>query len=135
MAAGPDGIVVEMIETLENFGISIFIEMIIEIYDSGTVPEGLSKSILIFLPKKPNPIECELHKTISLINHVIKIVLRVIMWRASKGIRPEIGKEQYGFMKDTGTRNGIVTLRMICERSIEMQRDRIYVYTEKIYVY
>ena len=26
-------------------------------------------------------------------------------------------------MKDTGTRNAIFTLRMICERSIEMQKD------------
>ena len=45
------------------------------------------------------------------------------MWRARKNIKPEIGKEQCGFMKDTGTRNAIFTLRMICERSIEMQKD------------
>ena len=36
---------------------------------------------------------------------------------------PEIGKEQYRFMKGNGTRNAISTLRMLCERSIEMQKD------------
>ena len=122
-AAGPDGIVVEMIEALEDFGINTLTEIINEIYDSGSIPEDLSRSIFIALPKKSNATECELHRTISLMSHVVKIVLRIIMWRARKSIRPEIGKEQYGFMKDTGTRNAIFTLRMICERSIEMQKD------------
>ena len=122
-AAGPDGIVVEMIEALEDFGIDTMTEIINEIYDSGTIPEDLSKSIFIALPKKHNATECELHRTISLMSHVIKMILRIIMWRARKNIKPEIGKEQCGFMKDTGTRNAIFTLRMICERSIEMQKD------------
>ena len=45
------------------------------------------------------------------------------MWRARKHVKPELGKEQCGFMKDTGRRKSIFTLRMICERSIEMQND------------
>ena len=105
-----------MIEAFENFGINTLTEIINEIYDSGNIPEDLSKSIFIALPKKPNATECELHRTISLMSHIVKIVLRIIMWRARKTIRLEIGKEQYGFMKDTGTRNAIFTLRMICER-------------------
>ena len=56
-------------------------------------------------------------------SHVIKVVLGIIIWRARKSIRPVIGKEQYGFMKDTGTRKATFALRMICKRSIEMQRD------------
>ena len=64
-AAGPDGIVVEMIEALEGFRIDTMTEIINEIYDSGTIPEDLSKSIFIALPKKPNATECELHRTIS----------------------------------------------------------------------
>ena len=123
-AAGPDGTVVEMIEAaLDDFGIDTMTEIINEIYDSGTIPEDLSKSIFIALPKKPYETGCELHRTISLMSHVIKMILRIIMWRARKNIKPEIGKEQYGFMKDAGTRNAIFTLRMICERSIEMQKD------------
>ena len=122
-AVGPDGIVVEMIEALEDFRTDTMTEIINEIYESGAIPEDLSKSIFIALPKKPNATECELHRTISLMSHVIKLILRIIMWRARKNIKPEIGKEQCGFMKDTGTRHAIFTLRMICERSIEMQKD------------
>ena len=84
-AAGPDGIVVEMIEALEDFGINTLTEIINEIYDSGSIPEDLSKSIFIALPKKSNATECELHRTISLMSHVVKIVLRIII----------SGKEKY----------------------------------------
>ena len=45
-AAGPDGIVVEVLEALEDFGISTLTEIINEIYDSGAIPKELSKSIL-----------------------------------------------------------------------------------------
>ena len=120
--AGPDGIV-EMIEALEDFGINTLTEILNGIFDSGNIPEDLSTSIFIALPKKPNVTECELHRTIGLMSHIIKIFPRIIMWRARKSISPEIGKEKYEFMKDTGTRNAIFALRMICEGSIEMQKD------------
>lgn len=37
-------------------------------------------------------------------------------------IRLEIGQEQYGFFKDTGTRNAIFMIR-IPERAIQIQKD------------
>ena len=97
-AAGTDGTVVEMLEALEDFGIDTTMEIISEIYDSGTIPEDLSKSFFIALPKKPNATECELHRTISLMSHIIKMILWLIMWRARKNIKSEIGNEQYGFI-------------------------------------
>ena len=94
-----------------------------EIYNSGHIPTNLSQSVFIALPKKPGAIECELHRTISLMSHVMKIILRVLMERMRRVIRPEINEAQYGFVPDAGTRNAIFALRMLCERSIEVQRD------------
>lgn len=48
------------------------------------------------------------------------------MMRARSKLKPEIGKEQCGFMEDTGTRNAIFMLRMLSERAIGMQRE-VYV--------
>ena len=45
------------------------------------------------------------------------------MIRARSRIRQEIGKKQFGFVQDTGTRNAIIILRMLPERAIEMQKD------------
>ena len=122
-AAGPDGVVIEMILTLEDFGIDKLTEILNEVYNSGEIPDDLSKSVFIALPKKPGAIECELHRTISLMSHVVKILLRILMKRARNKIRPEIGKEQFGFVEDAGTRNAIFVLRMISERAIEMKKD------------
>ena len=57
-----------------------------------TIPKDLSKSTFIALQKKHNATGCELHRTISLMRHVIKMILRIIIWRARKNIKPEIGK-------------------------------------------
>ena len=65
-----------------------------EIYDTGEIPEDLCRSIFIALHKKPGEVECELHRTISLMIHITKLILRIIMERVCSRIRPEIGIEQ-----------------------------------------
>ena len=61
-----------------------------EIYDSGEIQDDLCQLVCIALQKKPGAVECELYRTISLMSHVIKILLRIIMARACSRIRPEI---------------------------------------------
>ena len=120
-AAGPDEVVTEMMLALEDYGIDKLTDIVNGIYDTGVIPEDLSRSIFIALPKKPGATECELHRTISLMSHMTKLILRIIMMRARSRIRPEIGREQCGFVEDSGTRNSIFMVRMISERAIEMQ--------------
>uniref|UniRef100_A0A3P8SQG9 Reverse transcriptase domain-containing protein n=1 Tax=Amphiprion percula TaxID=161767 RepID=A0A3P8SQG9_AMPPE len=74
-AAGPDGITVEQLTALDEFGIDKVTEIMNQIYDSGEIPEDMEKSIFIALPKKPGAIDCELHRTISLMSHMTKILL------------------------------------------------------------
>ena len=122
-ATGADQIAIEMIIALKEFGVEKLTDFANKVYDAGTFPEELSKSIFIALPKKTGATECELHRTISLMSHITKILLRVILIRARSKVRPEISEEQYGFMEDRGTRNAIFMMRSIAERAIEMQRD------------
>ena len=61
-AAGHDGVVMEMVEALENYGVMKLTEVINKIYDDGKFPEDLSKSIFITLPKKPGAVECGQHE-------------------------------------------------------------------------
>ena len=55
-------------------------------------------------------------------SHVTKLILCMIMARTKVKIHQEISDVQYDFVKDSGTRNSIFLLRMLCERSIEMQQ-------------
>ena len=96
-ALGPDDVAMEEVEALGEFGIEKVTDVLNEIYDTGDIPTEMSKSIFIALPKKPGPTESELHRTISLMRHVTKVLLRVILMRVRNKIRPEIAKEQFGF--------------------------------------
>ena len=121
--AGPDKITVEIIESLDEFGIDMLTDFLNAIYDSGEIPSDLSKSIFIALPKKPGATECESHRTISLMSHITKILLKILMASMRNKITPEIAEEQYGFVKDKGTRNAIYMIRTLTERAIEIQKD------------
>ncbi|GFO09942.1 RNA-directed DNA polymerase from mobile element jockey-like [Plakobranchus ocellatus] len=115
-ATGPDNIPVEIIKALDNLGIDLTTKLLNAIYDSGTIPEDLCKSAFIVQPKTPGATECELHRTISLMSHFTKILLRDLMLRMRKSIRPEVSPKQFGFMPDKGTGNAIFTLSMLMER-------------------
>ena len=126
-APGPDGITTEMIKALDDFGIEKITILANEIYDNGKIPEDLSRSIFIMIPKKPGAIECELHRTISLMSHIIKLILRIIMTRTRRAIRPEILQAQCGFVADAGTRNAIFMIRLLSEKQWKSRRIYIFV--------
>ena len=99
-AIGPDNIPIEIITTLEDLGIDLVTKLLNSIYDSGNIPKDMLKSVFITLPKSPGATECELHRTISLMSHFTKVLLRVLMNRMRKSLRPEISKTQFGFVPD-----------------------------------
>ena len=57
-----------------------------------------------------------------MMSHANKVILRFIMLRIRNKIHPEISTEQYGLMKNKGTKNAIFVLRMLSERAIQMQQ-------------
>ena len=97
---------------MENLGVETIIKLLIGIYDTGQIPTNLSQSI-----------ECELHRTISLMSHVTKILLRIIMKRARNKIKPKIANEQCGFVEGKGTINAIYILRTLIERALALKKD------------
>ena len=128
--AGPDKITVEMIESLDEFGIDMltdFLNAIMTVEKSPLIYQKKnSKSIFIALPKKPGATECESHRTISLMSHITKILLKILMARMRNKITPEIAEEQCGFVKDKVTRNAIYMIRTLTERAIENRNICIY---------
>uniref|UniRef100_A0A0B7BSF4 Reverse transcriptase domain-containing protein n=2 Tax=Arion vulgaris TaxID=1028688 RepID=A0A0B7BSF4_9EUPU len=120
---GPDNITTEEIEATGELGIGVLTKLFNDIYNTGYVPKDLRQSIFIALPKKAGTIECEEHRTISLMSHVTKLLFSIIMRRVRNKIRPEVKEEQCGFVERRGTNNAIYTIRTIMERSIEMKLD------------
>ena len=76
-----------------------------EVYDTGCIPNDLLKSVFIALPKRSGTIECQNHRTISLMSHATKLLMPVDMMRIRNKIKPEIASEQCGFVEGKGTSN------------------------------
>ena len=83
----------------------------------------MEQSSFITLPKKSKAQKCTEFRTISLMSHITKLLLKIIQQRIATRIDQEISELQSGFRKGSGTREGIFKLRTICERTIAMQKD------------
>ena len=94
-----------------------------EVYDTGCITNGLLKFVFIELPKRSGTIECQNDKTISLISHATKLLMRVIMMRIRNRIKPETAPEQCGFVEGKGTSNVKYILSTITKRALEMQNE------------
>ena len=121
-ACGVDGIRTESIKALQGVSLDILTDLCNEIYQSGYLPDDLSTSVFITLPKKPKAIECTDYRTISLMSHVMKLILQIIIARVDSKIESEISDNQSGFRPGKGTREGIFNLRTIIERYLEVQK-------------
>ena len=122
-AVGKDEIAFEMIEALGNFGLGKITDIANYVYDSENIPDEMIESIFIALPKKPGTIDCIGHRTISLMSHESKIILRVMLNRNKSAIREKLSDEQYGYKPGKGTRNVIFRLRATIDKCIEKQKE------------
>ncbi len=79
-------------------------------------PTDWKRAVFILIPKKGNLKECSNHRTISLISHVSKILLKIINNRMKQRLDTELAEEQAGFRAGRGTRDEIVNIRIIIEK-------------------
>ena len=129
-STGGDKVNIEMLNAVKTFSIEKITKLANTIYEDGNLTEEMCKSIFITIPKKPGTLECNKHRTISIMSQITKIILRVIMERVRAKIRGEVAEEQYGFVEGKGTRNAIFILRMLSERAIEVQKDLYFCFID-----
>lgn len=118
-AEGIDEIPAEFWKVLGEKGMNELIGLSRDMYEQGIWPKDFKKAVMIPLKKKPNAVECEDFRTISLIPHASKIMLRILTKRIEAKAKDFIGRSQFGFRKGCGTREAIGVLKMLCQRSIE----------------
>ena len=122
-APGTDNIHTEMLKALDQKAVEELSKLFSLIYDTGCIPKELCSSIFINIPKKAKTTECSDYRIISVMSHVIKLLMKIILERIKGKITMEIADTQTGFQKDKGTREGIFNLRMLIERCLEVNKD------------
>ena len=121
-ATGCDDISAEMIKASGELGISLLHKLIVKIWQTGEWPEDWRRAVLIPIPKKGDLQQCSNYRTISLISHASKVMLKIIMKRIERKLEAEINVVQAGFRKGRGTRDHIFNLRMIIQKCREFNQ-------------
>ena len=102
----------------------------IKIWETGKWPSTWTKSIIITIPKKGNLQLCNNYRTISLIIHGSKVMLKIILNRLRPLAENIIAEEQAGFRRGRSTIEQIFNLRILCEKHLQHQRNIYHVFID-----
>ena len=91
--------------------------------ENSAVATGLKRSVFIAIPKKGNAQECSNYRTIALISHASKVILKILQARLHQYVNCERPDVQAGFRKGRGTRDEIANLCWIMEKAREFQKN------------
>ena len=80
-ASGGDGIPVELVQILNNDAVKVLQSICQQIWRTQQWPQDCKRSFFIPIPKKGNAKECSNYRTIALISHSSKVMLKILQAR------------------------------------------------------
>ena len=98
--------------------------------ENSAVAAGLKRSVLISIPKKGNAKECSNYRTIALISHASKVMLKILQARLQQYVNRELPDIQAGFRRGRGTRDQIANICWIMEKAREFQKIIYFCFTD-----
>ena len=87
--------------------------------ENSAVATGLEKVSFHSNPKKGNAKERSNYRTIALISHASKVMLKILQARIQQYLNRELPDVQAGFRKGRGTRDQIANIRWIIKKARE----------------
>ena len=91
-----------------------------QIWKTQQWPQDRKRSVFIPISRKVNAKECSNYRTIALISHASKVVLKILQAKLQQYVNQELPDVQAGFRKGRGTRDQIANL--IIEKAKEFQK-------------
>ena len=92
-------------------------------FENSAVATGVERSVFIPISKKGNAKECSNYRTITLISHASKVMLKILQARLQQYVNCELPDVQAGIGKGRGIRDQIANIRWIMEKAREFQKD------------
>ena len=126
-ANGSDGIPVELFQILKDDAVKVLHSICQQIWKTQQWPQDWKSSVFIPIPKTGNAKECSNYRTIALVSHTSKVMLKILKARLQQYVNRELPDAQAGFREGTGTRDQIANIRWIIEKAKEFQKN-IYFY-------
>ena len=77
-ASGGDGIPVELFQILKDDAVKVLHSIYQQIWKTQQGPQDWKRSVFIPIPRKGNAKECSNYRTIALISHTNKVMLKIL---------------------------------------------------------
>ena len=115
--SGSDGIPVELFQILKDDAVKVLHSICQQIWKTRQWPQDWKRSVFIPIPKKGNAKECSNYRTIALISHASKVMLKILQARLQQYVNCELPDVQAGFRKGRRTRDPIAKICWITEKA------------------
>ena len=122
-ASGGDGIPVELFQILKHDAVKVLHSICQQIWKTQQWPQDWKRSIFISISKKGNAKECSNYRTVALISHASKVMLKIPQARLQQHVNRELPDVQAGFRKGRGTRDQIANICWIIDKAREFQKN------------
>ena len=132
--SGGDGIPVELFQILKDDAVKVLHSICQQFWKTQQWQQHLKRSVLIPISKKGNAKECSNYRTIALISHTSKVMIKILQARLQQYMNHELPNVQTGFREGRGTSVQIANIYWIIQKACECQkhiyRSRCYFYTK-----
>jgi hypothetical protein len=115
-APGLDDIPIELWQCGGEESTRVLHRLVCKVWELGKWPEDWTKQEMVPLFKKGSRLDCGNYRTIALISHTSKILLKIILNRLGPVLRDDIPEEQMGFKKGIGCRDLIVGMQNVLDK-------------------
>ena len=88
--SGGDGIPVELFQILKDDAVKVLNSICQQILKTQQLPQDWKRSVFIPIPKKGNAKECTNYRTIALISHASKVMLKILQARLQQYVNREL---------------------------------------------
>ena len=116
-ASGGDGIPAELFQILKDDAVKVLYSICQQIWKTQQWPQDWKKSVFIPIPKKGKAKKRSNYLTIALISHASKIMFKLLQARLQQYVNRELPDVKAGFRKGRGTRDQIVNIHWIIEKT------------------
>ena len=124
-ASGCDGIPTELFHILKDDAVRVPHSNMPANLENSAVAQDGKRSVFIPIPKKGNPKECSNYRTVVLISHARKLMIKIIQARLQQYMICEIPDVQADFRKGRGTRDQIASICWIIKKA-RVPETRLY---------
>ena len=129
-ASGGDRMPAKLFQILKDDAVKVWHSICQQIWKTQQWPQDWKRSVFITIPKKGNAKECSNYRTIVLISHAIKVMLKILQTRLQHYMNLEIPDVQAGFRKSIGTRGQIANIHWIIEKTREFQKNLCFCFID-----